>query len=88
MSIEALWEREQRWEPAHERRRLNIARNRKARRWRFLNSFLVMLMFELLIGYCVDVLGMWQNWVLCLGWALFIAILAAFLGGAKKVGQR
>lgn len=82
-ALEAHWEREQRWDGTHERRRLNIARNRRARRWRFVNSFIFMLILELGISWSLNAIDLWQNWLLCVGWAMLIASMAALFGGAK-----
>lgn len=60
-------------------------RVRRAAFWRFINSFMVMMAFELLLGYCLNVLDVWQIWALSIGWALIVAVVAAFFGGAKKV---
>lgn len=86
--LEALWAREQRWAPAHERRQRNIARHRKARRWRFVNVFLVMAFFEGLVAYALEVPWSWRFGALCLAWALGFAMLGALFGGGVEKGAK
>jgi hypothetical protein len=83
-----LWERQEKWE-GRERRGIHLARIRRARRWQFFHVFLIMSAFEGLMAYALDVPWTWQFGVLCLGWALGLATLAAMFGGGRgRSGRR
>jgi hypothetical protein len=82
-ALNAMWAADEakKADPVYQARR----RARVARRWRFVNSFAVMMAVELGIGWSIGAIDLWQNLVLCAAWALLIACLGAW-GGIGKAG--
>lgn len=63
------------------------ALERKARRWRFVNGFLLFAGCELVVGCCIQMLAIWQACVLYVVSAAVFGLGYAIYGGDKVKGS-